>query len=317
MTELVAALDGTFARDVIRGFSQPRKSIPARYFYDLRGSELFDEITRLPEYYPTRTELGLLRRHTADLARLAGHRRTVVEFGAGSATKTPVLLDAVGAETFVAIDISGEYLARSVAALAQTRPGLRVVPVEGDFTRPLDLAALPRPLTGFFSGSTIGNFGHRAAVDLLRSFRATLGDDARLVIGIDTRKNPHLLEAAYDDAAGVTARFNLNLLARINRELGGTIPVDAFDHRAFWHDGHGRIEMHLVATRDLAFQVQGRHFAMRGGETIHTENSYKYTAAEARVIARAAGWEPLVHWTDPEALFGLHVWAAATDEGEP
>lgn len=317
MTGVLASLDSAFARDVLAGLSRPRKVIPARYFYDLRGSELFEAITRLPEYYPTRTELGLLRQHAADLARLAGRGRTVVEFGAGSASKTPVLLDALQAETFVATDISGEFLAQSVAALARARPALRVVAVAGDFTRPLDLPTLPGPLTGFFSGSTIGNFDHRAAVDLLRSFRATLGEAARLVIGIDTRKNPHLLEAAYDDAAGVTAAFNLNLLHRINRELDGTIPVGAFEHRALWHDDLGRIEMHLVATRDLGFTVAGQRFAMRTGETIHTENSYKYTLPEARLLARASGWEPVAFWTDPEGLFGLHVWAAASAEGQP
>ncbi|WP_225205599.1 L-histidine N(alpha)-methyltransferase [Novosphingobium huizhouense] len=317
MTETLAKIDPNFARDVVQGLCQPRKTIPARYFYDLRGSELFEDITRLPEYYPTRTELALLERHGDDLARLAGRGRTVVEFGAGSVTKTPLLLDATEARTFVAIDISAEFLRHAARALAAARPALEVVEVAGDFTRPLALPALPGPLTGFFSGSTIGNFDHRAAVDLLRSFRATLGKDARLVIGIDTRKNPHLLEAAYDDAQGVTAAFNLNLLHRINRELGGTVPVEAFEHRAVWHDGYGRIEMHLVATRDVAFAVAGRHFTMRAGETIHTENSYKYTPAEARLLARASGWEPLAAWTDPQDLFGLHVWAAADEVLQP
>jgi len=317
VSDAVEAMDATFARDVVRGLSQPHKSIPARYFYDLRGSALFEQITCLPEYYPTRTELALLRLHAPDLGRLAGDSRTVVEFGAGSATKTPVLLDAVKAETFVAIDISGEFLVQALDELAGARPGLRVVPVQGDFTQPLTLPPLPRPLIGFFSGSTIGNFGHLTAVNLLRSFRETLGEGALLVIGIDTRKNPHLLEAAYDDAAGVTGEFNLNMLGRINRELGGTIPVDAFEHRAVWHDGYGRIEMHLVATRDLSFDAAGQRFAMAAGETIHTENSYKYTLAEARVMARASGWEPLAYWTDPEELFGLHVWTAASEAGQP
>lgn len=317
MSACAPVVDSPFARDVVAGLSRPQKLIPARYFYDLRGSELFEEITRLPEYYPTRTELALLESRSTDLARLAGEGRTVVEFGAGSVTKTPVLLDALAAQTFVGIDISGEFLEQSLMTLARSRPGLRVVPVQADFTLPLDLPRVSGPLTGYFSGSTIGNFTHRAAVDLLRSFRATLGADARLVIAMDTRKNPRLLEAAYDDAAGVTAQFNLNLLVRINRELDATIPVDAFDHRAAWHDGYGRIEMHLVATRDMTFRVAGRTFAMRRGETIHTENSYKYTLPEARLMARASGWEPLACWTDPAELFGLHVWAAASDEDQP
>lgn len=317
MTDTLTRLDTPFAQDVVRGLGQPHKTIPARYFYDMRGSELFEEITRLPEYYPTRTELALLRDHAGDLARFAGSDATVIEFGAGSATKTPLLLDALAATTYVGIDISGDFLAESIAALAASRPGLEAVAVAGDFTRALDLPPLSGTRIGFFSGSTIGNFDHRAAVDLLRSFRATLGEDALLVIAIDTRKNPHLLEAAYDDAAGVTAEFNLNLLHRINRELDGTIPVDAFEHRAVWHDGLGRIEMHLVARQDVTFRAAGKAFAMRGGETIHTENSYKYTPAEARLLARAAGWEPLAFWTDPREMFGLHVWAATRDDMQP
>ena len=317
MTELVADVASDFGEAVLRGLSQSRKVIPARYFYDLRGSELFEEITQLPEYYPTRAETSLLRRHAVDLGRLAGRGRPVVEFGAGSAVKTPLLLDATSAATYVPIDISSEFLEGAVSQLAAARPALRIVPIAGDFTRALKLPRLTGPLTGFFPGSTIGNFDHRAAVKLLRSFGDTLGDDARLVIGIDSRKNPRLLEAAYDDAAGVTAAFNLNLLQRINRELDGTIPIDAFEHRAIWHDGFGRIEMHLLANRDVAFTAAGQHFSMRAGETIHTENSYKYTYEEARLLARASGWEPLAFWTDPDELFGLHVWTAASTELQP
>jgi L-histidine Nalpha-methyltransferase len=306
-----------FGRAVVTGLSQVRKTIPARYFYDERGSELFEEITRLPEYYPTRTETLLLTQHAADLARLAGKGRPVVEFGAGSAAKTPLLLKALGTTTYVPIDISGAFLNEAMDQLSSAQPDLRIVPIAGDFTRPLDLPQLKRPLTGFFPGSTIGNFNHYAAVDLLRSFRQTLGADARLVIGIDTRKNSRLLETAYDDAAGVTADFNLNLLTRINRELGGTIPVDAFEHRAIWHDGLGRIEMHLVALRDVSFQVAGHAFSLRQDETIHTENSYKYTLEEARFLARASGWEPLACWTDDNGWFGLHVWTVAADDPQP
>jgi len=314
MSTEVAVLAGNFARDVLAGLSQPRKTVPARYFYDLRGSELFEEITRLPEYYPTRTETALLRQHAQDIARLAGPVGALVEFGAGSATKTPLLLGATGAAAYVPVDIAGDFLARSVAELGSDRPGLDIRPVVADFSEPVTLPRLPGPLLGFFPGSTIGNFGHAAAVDLLRSFRQTLGPGSRLVIGIDTRKNARLLEPAYDDAARVTAAFNLNLLERINRELDGTVPVDAFEHRAVWHDGLGRIEMHLVASRAVSFSVAGRRFAMRAGETIHTENSYKYTLAEARLLGRAAGWEPLACWSDAAGLFGVHVWAHA-DQG--
>lgn len=317
MSEVISAVLDGFARAVSEGLSQDIKTIPARYFYDLRGSELFEEITRLPEYYPTRTETALLKAHAADLVRLTGRSRPVVEFGAGSVTKTPLLLGATGAPVYVPIDISGEFLEQSVAGLISANPHLRVVPVVGDFTKPLELPALDGPLTGFFPGSTIGNFDHRSSIDLLRSFRQTLGQGAHLVIGIDLRKEPRLLEAAYDDAAGVTAAFNLNLLHRINRELDGDIPIDAFEHRAVWNDGLGRIEMHLLAMREVAFRAAGRRFSLREGETIHTENSYKYTLEEARLLARASEWEPLAFWTDPDALFGLHVWAAAHDQLQP
>jgi dimethylhistidine N-methyltransferase len=306
-----------FSRAVVHGLSQPRKVIPARYFYDFRGSQLFEDITRLPEYYPTRTERDLLLGHGEHIARLAGCGRPVVEFGAGAAIKTRLLLAAMEARTYVPIDISGEFLEQAAQDLAREHPGLRVVPVTGDFTGPLALPALDGPLVGFFPGSTIGNFDHGAAVDLLRSFHRTLGEGARLVIGIDTRKNPHLLEAAYDDAAGVTAQFNLNLLHRINRELDGTIPVESFGHRAVWHDGLGRIEMHLEAGEDIEFHAAGSRFAMRAGETIHTENSYKYTASEVHLLARASGWEPVGSWTDAGELFGVHVWAATPEALQP
>jgi L-histidine Nalpha-methyltransferase len=304
--------DVAFARDVVAGLSQVPKVIPARYFYDRRGSELFEAITELPEYYPTRTEVALLERHGHDIARLTGAGRVVVEFGSGSSAKTPQLLRQVAPAAYVPVDISADFLAASAQALAAAHPGLDVLPVAADFTRAFDLPApvVGKPMLGFFPGSTIGNLDHAGAVDLLRAFRATLGADARLVIGIDTRKNPRLLEAAYDDAAGVTAAFNLNLLRRINRELGGTAPVDAFEHRALWNDALGRIEMHLVALRDVAFEAAGRSFRLHAGETIHTENSYKYTPEEARLLARAAGWEPMAAWTDDRALFALHVWQA-------
>lgn len=318
MLQLVTDSLGDFGHAAIAGLSQPRKTIPARFFYDRRGSELFEEITRLPEYYPTRTETALLRAHAQDIVRLTGTGRAVVEFGSGSSAKTPILLGAIRPAAYLPIDISGEFLAAAARALAQDHPDIRVVPIAGDFTDPIALPAdLEGPLVGFFPGSTIGNFPPYAAVDLLRSFRDTLGPDAMLVIGIDTRKNPRLLEAAYDDAAGITAAFNLNLLHRMNRELDGSIDVDLFEHRIVWNDDRGRIEMHLEATEATEFRVAGEQFAMRAGETIHTENSYKYRTEEARLLARAAGWEPMAMWSDPEAMFGLHVWCAASAQMEP
>lgn len=308
-----------FADAVVRGLSQTRKVIPARYLYDRRGSELFEAITTLPEYYPTRTETGLLDAHADEIGWIAGAGKVVVEFGSGSSTKTPIFVEAVRAAAYVPIDISAGFLRDAAARLEQVLLGLDILPVAADFTKPIMLphAARDRPMIGFFPGSTIGNLTHAAAVDLLRAFRATLGEAPWLAIGIDLRKNPRLIEAAYDDSAGVTAAFNLNLLARINRELGGDIPLDAFEHRALWNDDLGRIEMHLAATRDVRFHAVGETFSLREGETIHTENSHKYTIEEARLLARAAGWRPVRYWMDARGLFSLHLWRGGADEMEP
>ena len=313
---MVEGLDD-FAQAALAGLSQPRKTVPARFFYDDHGSALFEEITRLPEYYLTRTETALLERHAGDIARLVGKGRPVVEFGAGSAAKTPTLLRATQAPLYVPIDISGEFLCDSMEGVRTAVPGLEVAPVIGDFTCDVCLPSLDGPVTGFFPGSTIGNFDHRSAVDLLRRFRKTLGEGAHLVIGIDMRKDPRLLETAYDDQAGVTAAFNRNVLVRMNRELHADVPLDAFEHRAIWQDRLGRIEMHLTATRPVTFHVAGRRFSMAEGETIHTENSHKYTLEEARLLARASGWEPMACWIDDNGYFGVHVWSAAPDVLQP
>ena len=314
----VAPVDA-FGAAVIAGLTQTPRVIPARYFYDAAGSELFEQITDLPEYYPTRTEIGLLTTHAPEIASVVGPGRAVVEFGSGSSAKTPLLLRAVAPAAYIPIDISADFLAQSAAALASDFPGLAVRPVAGDFTHPLTLPAsiTALPKLGFFPGSTLGNAAPAAAVDLLRSFAATLGDGAWLVIGLDLRKDRHILEAAYDDKAGVTAAFNLNLLTRINRELGGTVDLSAFRHRARWNGDAGRIEMHLEAVRDTRFNVLGQGFELAAGETIHTENSYKWTFDEARILARAAGWVPVSGWLDPKSMFGLHLWRVAGPAGEP
>lgn len=311
MLDLVADQAAGFSDAVLSGLNAAQRSIPSRYFYDRRGSELFEEITRLPEYYPTRTETALLRAHAGDIARLMGRGGSLIEFGSGSSTKTPIVIRALEPAAYVPIDISGDFLSEAAAALAAAHPGTSVTPIVADFAQPYSLPPLPGPLAGFFPGSTIGNFAPADAVDLLRAFRKTLGDGSRLLIGLDLRKNQRMLEAAYDDADGVTAAFNLNLLHRINRELDGNIPVDAFEHLAVWHEGHGRVEMHLLASRDLSFSVSGVGFSMRAGETIHTENSYKYTKAETQLLARASHWEPVACWTDGDAHFSIQIWAAA------
>ena len=246
-------VDPAFRADVLAGLAEPTPAIPARWLYDLRGSELFDDITRLPTYYPTRTETALLEEKMDEIAALACHGCAIVEFGSGSSTKTPLLLHAMKPSAYVPIDISGEYLRESAAAVDAQFPHIPVYPVEADFTRhvelPSEIANMPR--LGFFPGSTIGNFVPRSATDLLRHFRDILGTGAKLLIGMDRVKPVERLIAAYDDPEGVTAAFNLNLLNRINRELDGDIPVEAFRHQARWHDMNGRVEMHLVALRDI------------------------------------------------------------------
>lgn len=301
-----------FRADVIAGLSAARKSIPARWLYDRRGSELFEAITLLPEYYPTRTETALLERHVGDMARLAGPGRAVVEFGSGSATKTPLLLAAVAPACYVPIDISGEFLREAAGGLASRFPGLPIHPIEADFTRAITLpgAVGKAPRLGFFPGSTIGNLSASNAVDLLRAMAGTLmagtaGEGALLLIGMDRVKDRQELIAAYDDAQGVTAAFNLNLLARINHELGADIPIDAFGHKIVWNDHEARIEMHLEARRDLSFTVGRRSFQMRRGETIHTENSHKYGPRSASLLLAAGGWTVLREWTDTDNRFAL------------
>ncbi|HEX7693442.1 MAG TPA: L-histidine N(alpha)-methyltransferase [Sphingomonas sp.] len=301
--------DPAFRADVLDGLTRRPRAIPARWFYDHRGSELFEAITELPEYYPTRTETALLRSIASEIAERVGPGRAIVEFGSGSSTKTPILLQAADPSAYVPIDISGDFLRESSRALAERFPGLPVFPVEADFLKPIALPQQVRaaPKLGFFPGSTIGNMIPLSSTDLLRAMRASLGEGAMLLIGMDRIKDTEVLTRAYDDSAGVTAAFNLNLLERINRELDGTIPIDAFRHRAIWNDERARIEMHLEAVRDVTFAVDGRPFGMEAGETIHTENSHKYGPRDARMLLRAGGWTPIAEWTDPGDQFALYL----------
>lgn len=299
--------DPAFRADVLAGLAEPIPSIPARWLYDRRGSELFDAITRLPSYYPTRTETALLERIMPEIDELSADNCAVVELGSGSSTKTPLLLRGIQPEAYVPVDISGDYLRESAARVDQEFPSIHVFPVEADFTKPfaLPLAVADLPKLGFFPGSTIGNFVPRSATDLLRHFRDILGTGARLLIGMDRVKPVERLLAAYDDPEEVTAEFNLNLLHRINRELGADIAIDAFRHEARWNDILSRVEMHLVATRDVAFTVDGQRFAFANGSSIHTENSHKYGRRGGRVLLLAGGWTPLAEWSDPAGDFAL------------
>lgn len=312
-------IDRAFRADVLEGLSQPQKAIPARWFYDRAGSQLFEEITRLPEYYPTRAETEILTRHGADFARLIGPGRAVVEFGSGSSQKTPLLLRAIAPAAYVPLDISGEFLRAAAADLAERFPGLPVYPVEADFNRRVALpdAVAALPMLGFFPGSTIGNMVPATAVDLLRSMRATLGDESLLLIGMDLIKDAAVLIAAYDDASGTTARFNLNLAQRINRELDGTIPLDRLRHVARWNDTFARVEMHLEAAGEIAFSVAGRPFRMAAGETIHTENSHKFDRRSQDTLLLAGGWTPLERWHDEQRRFSLLLARATPPRNAP
>ena len=311
--------DPQFRDDVLRGLASNPKAIPARWLYDQRGSELFDAITRLHSYYPTATETALLQDIMPEVAERVGPGRAVVEFGAGSLTKTPILLEAVRPGLYVPIDISGDYLRASATELEAKLPGLPIHPVEANFMEAIDLPAEVRghPVLGFFPGSTIGNFVPRSATDLLRHFRATLGVGALLLIGMDRVKPVDRLIAAYDEPEGVTAAFNLNLLHRINRELEGTIPIARFHHEARWNDMLSRIEMHLVADAELEFEVAGERFRMAAGEGIHSENSHKYGPRGGRMLLLAGGWTPIAEWTDPARDFAIVLAEAQPERFAP
>jgi dimethylhistidine N-methyltransferase len=302
-----------FALDVIEGLSQQAKRLSPKYFYDAAGSELFEQITRLPEYYPTRTELGILRERGADIDAALPKHAALVEFGAGSTTKVRLLLDSCQFGAYVPVDISGDFLHAQARALREDFPALDIYPVTADFTAPF---ALPEPVkampkVGFFPGSTLGNFEPHEACGFLRSAAAILGKGAQMLIGVDLEKNERTLYAAYNDSAGVTARFNLNVLVRINSELGGNFDVSAFTHRAIYNRERHRIEMHLISRTQQTVRLLGRSFAFRTGESIHTENSYKYNVDRFAALARGAGWVPRVSWTDADKLFSVHELVAS------
>jgi dimethylhistidine N-methyltransferase len=296
-----------FRADALAGLAQPQKAVPARWLYDDAGSALFEQITGLPEYYLTRAETEILGDRCEEFRDLIGPGRAVIEFGSGSSVKTPLLLGCIEPAAYVPLDISGDFLRAAADDLAGKFPHLPVIPVEADFMREVALPERVRdlPKLGFFPGSTIGNMIARTAVDLLRSMRATLGEGSQLLIGMDLVKPIAVLEAAYDDAQGITAEFNLNLARRINRELGGTLPLDKLRHVALWNDTYARIEMHLEAVEAIQFEVSGRRFALAKGETIHTENSHKFDLRSQNTLLLAGGWTPRRRWLDSEGRFSL------------
>jgi dimethylhistidine N-methyltransferase len=297
-----------FAADVIAGLTAKPKRLPPKYFYDAAGSALFERITHLPEYYPTRSELELLRHHAPAMASLLPPGCALIEFGGGSSTKARILLGAAASvEAYIPVDISGDFLQQDAARLRRDLPHVAIHPVVADFTAmtepPAEIAAKPR--AGFFPGSTIGNFEPHEAAGFLRRAGHILGAGAVFVVGVDLVKAPDILYRAYNDVEGVTAKFNLNLLARINRELGGNFNLDAFEHHAFYNAERSRIEMHLASTKRQKVRVCNATIELRAGETIHTENSYKYSIGSFQALAHGSGWSPIAVWTDGQ--FSVHA----------
>lgn len=301
-----------FLRDVLDGLSKAQKSLPCQYFYDATGSDLFEQITQLPEYYPTRTETAILQAHAGDIADALGEQVLLVEYGAGASTKTRILLDAlIRPAGYVPIDVSEEFLLHTAQVLRADYPELPVHPVVGDFMIRFGLPhdSQGRPV-GFFPGSTIGNLSDDEIAAFMTSARALLGDQTRFVIGVDLRKDAAILVPAYDDAAGVTAQFNLNLLTRINRELGADFDLSGFAHRAIWNDAASRIEMHLESLRRQIVQIAGQRVSFQAGETIHTENSRKFTIDSLRPLFEQTGWKLNKVWLDKNRYFAVLLLSA-------
>ena len=296
-----------FLRDVVEGLAKPQKTLPCQYFYDHKGSELFEQITELPEYYPTRTEIGILTERAGTMSQVIGPDALLVEYGAGASTKTRILLDALQSPAgYVPIDVSEAFLLETAARLRTEYPDLSVHPIVGDFM--LDLG-LPTELggrpVGFFPGSTIGNLSDPEIDQFLRAARQLLGSESRFLIGLDLRKAPEILIPAYDDAAGVTAAFNLNLLKRINRELGANFDLSGFQHQAIWNDDKSRIEMHLRSLRQQVVSVGSRPVSFSAGETIHTENSRKFVLEHFLKLAESTGWTLSETWMDRSDYFAI------------
>jgi L-histidine Nalpha-methyltransferase len=298
-----------FRADVLRGLGARKKQLPCKYFYDEAGSELFERITESEEYYPTRTERAIMERHAVEMAELLGPRCLLIEYGSGSSSKTRLLLDHLCEPAgYVPIDVSGEHLRRTGRALAEEYPRVEVLPLCADFTRPLRLpthqeAAARRVV--YFPGSTLGNFSPKKAAHLLRRTADLCGRGGGLLVGIDLQKQPRLIEAAYNDRQGVTAAFNRNILVRMNRELGADFDIDQFTHRAFYNVARHRIEMHLVSRRDQAVHVGGMRFFFAEGESIHTENSYKFGLRTMAELAEAGGFAVERVWTDERQYFSV------------
>ena len=305
--------ESEFAAALLQGLTASSKSIPCRFLYDAIGSALFERITELPEYYPTRTETAILRKLAPEIARSVAAGTALVEFGSGSSCKTELLLAELSdLHAYVPIDISAPALRDAHERINRRHPNLLVVPICADFAQPLvlPLSISSRPRLGFFPGSTIGNLAEFEAVNLLANMKRMLGKGGRLIIGADLKKDEGRLVRAYDDAEGVTATFNLNLLARANRELGADFDVDQFDHLALYDARGGRIEMYLVSQTAQTVRLLGRRISFEAGERIHTEHSHKYDIESFHALGKRAGWRPLDVWTDDDRLFSVHLFGS-------
>lgn len=304
-----------FAGDVIGDLSRFPKKLSPKYFYDAKGSELFEQITVLPEYYPTRTELSILRERGGEIAAMIPQGAALVEFGAGATTKVRLVLERSRFAAYVPVDISGDFLQAQADGLRRDFPALAVYPVAADFTAPFALpdAVAGLPKVGFFPGSTLGNFEPQEALAFLRSAREILGANAQMIVGVDLEKDERTLYDAYNDAAGVTAKFNLNVLERINRELGGNFDLSGFIHRSIYNRDRHRIEMHLISRRAQNVRVLGHRFSFRPGESIHTENSYKYSLDRFAGLAQESGWQVTESWTDEARMFSVHALTTSVD----
>jgi dimethylhistidine N-methyltransferase len=300
----------SFRDAVLYGLARSRKAIPCKFFYDERGSELFEQICRLPEYYPTRTEIAILEENADEIAGQMGAYSRMIEFGSGASYKARILLQALDRPVaYVPVDISREHLREAAASLAEDFPEVAIIAVCADYTRPFALPSLPGPAgkrVGFFPGSTIGNFEPDAAARFLANCAGILGPRGEMLIGVDLKKDSRILDAAYNDRAGVTAAFNLNLFERINRELDGDLDLDCFEHFAFYSANNGRVEIYIRSLADQQATIAGRRFNFSAGELIHTEYSYKYAVGEFRELAARAGFRPVDTWTDPGELFSVH-----------
>lgn len=304
--EMQATVDNML-EEVHEGLGRKQKALPCKLFYNKRGSELFDAITSLPEYYPARTEIALLRQHGQEMASLLGWRGVLMELGSGSSIKIRLLLEAVRPRIYLPMDISREHLIASAHHIAADYPWLTVHAACVDYSKPWDFPNFgPGRYNVFFPGSSIGNFEPASALELLRQVRRLVGQGGGLLIGVDLKKDAGILETAYNDAQGVTERFNLNMLVHINQRLNADFAPGNFRHKAFYNAGLGRIEMHLECTRTHCVHIKGHTYTFRSGETIHTESSYKYAVDEFHALAAQAGFVPLHVWTDPEALFSIH-----------